>query len=540
MPASLDLRFDRFYSYQELTRALEQLAAFAPDRVRRHSIGRSPEGRELWMLTVTDFTRGDPDRKPAYLIHGNLHAQELSGTTAALYVAHHLVTDDTPELQRLLGEVVFYIVPRINPDGAEYALTTGGAIRSRLVPVPARNAIRPADVNGDGLILRMRIRCEDGDQRPDRQDPRLMVPREPHDDEGPFYRVFTEGFIEDWDGGEPREASYHKDFNRNWGANWRPEHQQYGAGDFPFSEPEMRAVAEFVAAHPNIFGALGFHTGCNGVLRPPASRPDEELNDRDLAVLRELGRKGEQATGFKLRAVTQYRLDESRPNRLQGHFTDWAYEHLGIYPFEIELGMLYQSAGITTDQYFASKSDEERREFDRAILRWHDAHPEAGAFVDWQPFEHPQLGRVEIGGLRMNAFANPDPRELPGIAEGCTRFILEHAGRYPHLRIVGVRVDAVGSDIFRIRATVMNTGGFPTYIAETGRDVRANRSPMARLELGDGMEMLSREAGVELGHLGARSGKRDLEWFVKGRGTARLVASAVKAGTAAVEIPIGG
>src|SRR5690606_2553467 len=113
-------------------------------------------------------------------------------------------------------------------------------------------------------------------------------------------------------------------------------------------------------------------------------------------------------------------------------------------------------------------------------------------------------GRVEIGGLRMSAFANPDPRELPGIAAGCTRFILEHVGRYPHVRIVGVRVDAVGSDIFRIRATVMNTGGFPTYIAETGRDVRANRSPMARLELGDGMEMLSREAGVELGHLGAR------------------------------------
>ena len=62
---------------------------------------------------------------------------------------------------------------------------------------------------------------------------------------------------------------------------------------------------------------------------------------------------------------------------------------------------------------------------------------------------------------------------------------------------------------------------------------------MARLEVGEGLEILSREAGVEMGHLAARSGKRDLEWFVKGRGTARLVVTAVKAGTVETEIAVG-
>ncbi len=537
--AIAELAFNRFYTYQEMTDALRGLAEAAPERARLHSLGRSPEGREVWMLAVTDYGVGVPDEKPGYLVHGNLHAQELSGTTAALFAAHRLAGASEPEVARLLGEVVFYIIPRLNPDGAEYSLTTGGSIRSRLVPLPAPNALRPADVDGDGLILRMRVRRPDGELKPDAQDPRLMVPREPHDLDGPFYRVYTEGLIEDWDGGEPRDATHHRDFNRNWGANWRPDHQQYGAGDFPFSEPEMRAIAEFVAAHPNLYGALGFHTGSNAVLRPPATRGDDDLNERDLNTMRELGRKGEAATGFKLRAIHQYRLDEGRPIRLYGHFTDWAYEHLGIFPFEIELGMLYQSAGVTTEQYFASKSDEERREFERAVLRWHDAHPEAGAFVEWRPFEHPQLGRVEIGGLRGSALANPNPEELPGIAAGCARFLLEHAGRYPRLRLVGVQVEPMGGHVSRIRATLMNTGGFPTHISEVGREVRANRSPVARLEVGEGLEILSREASIETGHLAALSGKRDLEWFVRGSGQARLVARSTKAGVVEEPLQIG-
>ncbi|MBI3944701.1 MAG: carboxypeptidase [Armatimonadetes bacterium] len=539
MPTVPDLRFDRFYRYAELTRALKRLSTAAPERARLESLGQTPERRDVWMLAVTDFAAGAPEEKPGYLVHGNIHASEVSGTTAALFLAHRLAGAEEPEIARLLAEVVFYIVPRLNPDGAETALTTGGPVRSRAVPLPLPNALRPTDVDGDGLILQMRLRTEQGDVKPDEQDPRLMVPREAHDTGGPFYRVFTEGLIENWDGGEPRDATYQRDFNRNWGAHWRPEHQQGGAGDFPFSEPEMRAAAQFVAAHPNIFGALGFHNGSSSLLRPPATRPDSEVNDRDLRLMKELGQKGEEITGLKMRAVTDYRLEGSKPLRLQGHFTDWAYEHLGIYPFEIELGTLMQSAGITTEQYFASRSDEERREFSRATLRWHDAHPGARAFIEWHPFTHPQLGPVEIGGWRSPFASNPDPNDLSDLSDRCARFILEHAGRYPHLRLADVAVDAVGGNVHRVRATVMNTGGFPTYVAETGREVRANRPPLARLEPGEGVEVLSRESAVETGHLGAFSGRSQLEWFVRGHGDVRLVVRSAKAGMVEQRLRIG-
>ena len=163
-----------------------------------------------------------------------------------------------------------------------------------------------------------------------------------------------------------------QNFNRNWGANWRPGTSSMAPATSP--SPSRSCIKwRSLPPHTQHLRRLASHR-VHAVLCP-RPRADDELNARDLAVLRELGRKGEDATGFKLRAVTQYRLDEGRPNRLQGHFTDWAYEHLGIYPPRSGGHALSICRHYDRPVAFASKSDEERREFDRAILRWHDATP---------------------------------------------------------------------------------------------------------------------------------------------------------------------
>ena len=84
--------FDRFLRYDELTAELQAMAAEHPDLLQVESIGRSHEGRDLWLATVTDRATGPHDAKPAHWVDANIHATEVTGSVAALHLLHHLVT----------------------------------------------------------------------------------------------------------------------------------------------------------------------------------------------------------------------------------------------------------------------------------------------------------------------------------------------------------------------------------------------------------------------------------------------------------------
>src|SRR5258706_9004056 len=120
--ASLDLRFDRFYRYADLSAILQGFAARRPDLFSLAAIGKSHEGRDIWLVTATRAATGAAADKPAFWIDGNIHAAELTASTACLYYLHTLEqgygTDD--EITRLLDTRAIYICPRINPDGAEW------------------------------------------------------------------------------------------------------------------------------------------------------------------------------------------------------------------------------------------------------------------------------------------------------------------------------------------------------------------------------------------------------------------------------------
>ena len=78
-------RFDGFLRHDALTKLLREYAEAFPSLVEVASIGRSHEGRDLWMATLTNRATGPAGDKPAFLVDGNLHAGELLGSTAVLY-----------------------------------------------------------------------------------------------------------------------------------------------------------------------------------------------------------------------------------------------------------------------------------------------------------------------------------------------------------------------------------------------------------------------------------------------------------------------
>src|SRR5512143_3017116 len=132
-------RFNKFYRYNELTRLLKEYVKEYPNLLRLESIGKSHEGRDVWLVTATSFSSGKDAEKPAFWVDGNIHASEVTASAAALYLIEALVTryEKDTNFKRALDTRVFYIVPRVNPDGAEWALADKPkVIRSSTRPYP--------------------------------------------------------------------------------------------------------------------------------------------------------------------------------------------------------------------------------------------------------------------------------------------------------------------------------------------------------------------------------------------------------------------
>ncbi len=516
MPGFSPPEYDHWYSYDQLTAYLQRTAELFPGLCSLRSLGATPEGREIWMLEVTDLAGSGADDKPVFFVHGNIHAKELAGTTVSLQLIHSLLTGEGQDVDvaSLLEEVAFCVVPRLNPDGAEFALVTGGEIRSRLEESRLPNCLYQRDVDGDGFIVSMRVERPDGNMKLSDADARLLVPREPTDDEGVFYHVYPEGMVHEYDGGDFTWCNRSHDFNRNWPANWHQEHEQGGAGDYPFSEPEMSALAGFVYSHPNIFGVLGFHCGTNAILTPPGTGSEDDLPAADREVFRQLSERATELTGFGPRATINYRCDSQPTINLRGHSADWGYQLMGLFHYEIELGNIYPAAGVSQEDYFGSEPRDLVR-FERDAIRYHDEHPEYGIFVDWRDFDHPQLGPVQIGGWKKFWMINPSLDELRDrIAPGSAQFIIEYAARRARLEIADISVDAFAG-VYRVRARVMNSGAFPTNVTERALALRSVKPVSVEMVLGNDMELLSRRRQFALGHISAHGRSSECEWFVR-------------------------
>jgi hypothetical protein len=226
----------------------------------------------------------------------------------------------------------------------------------------------------------------------------------------------------------------------------------------------------------------------------------------------------------------QYRGDDERDVQLHGHFHSTGYSHLGLFVYEFELGILENSAGISTAEMFAARSREEYEAQTRKLMAWWDEQPEEKRdpiYHPWTAFHHPQLGSVEIGGLLLRHTAGRTLPDLERIAEGTYRFTLAHAGRHPWVRGEEPTADQVAPGVWRIRVRVANRGAFPTHVTNRGRGLSRLRPVRVQFHPAEGVELLSAEGHRELGHLQGVTGSCMLEWFVRASAGADSLARVV-------------
>ncbi len=520
-------RFDAFYKHDELTRLLFAYAQAHPTLVAVGSIGKSYEGRDIWVATITNIATGAAEDKPAFWADGNIHAAELTASTAVLYFLNELVTKygSDADITQLLDTRVVYLCPRLNPDGAELALADRPRhIRSSTRRYPFEEdpveGLTPEDIDGDGRVLSMRIADPHGAYKRCEADPRLMVAREPGDFGGEYYRIIPEGYVKSYDGLTVKVNPDVEglDLNRNFPSFWRQEFEQVGAGEYPTSEPEVRAMVDFVIRHPNIGAAISYHTHSGVILRPMGTQSDDDMIPEDLWSIKRFSELGAKLTGYP--AISIWHDFKYHPKELIGGTQDWFYEHRGALFWVVEIWAPNREAGIT-DYQFVDWYREHSVEDDLKLLKWSDEHCGGKAHVDWKPFMHPQLGQVEIGGWdKMNFWRNPPPALREREAARFPKWMTKIALSLPKLELLRTEVRALGPDTWRVKLAVANSGWLAAYVTKRALARKTVRGVIFEIHLPEGdpsVSLVSGKPRIEGPQLEGHAPKTSLNAFLPSR-----------------------
>ena len=558
----------RYLDYAALTQQLATWEKKNPGLVRVSSLGKSAEGRDIPLVTIGH----DPDEgRPALWIDGNMHATEVCGSSVALAIAEDVIAIHAgksglslpPHMAEALKEAIFYIVPRISPDGAEAVLKTGRYVRSS--PSDARrhkghSYWESHDFDGDGNMGYMRQKSDDGELVELPEHPGVMVPRLP-EDAPPYYKLYPEGRIVNFDGRripDPYFLSDNQyDFNRNFPYSWAPEHEQAGAGDFPGSAPETRAILDFVTAHPNIFAWLNLHTFGGVLIRPLGDAPDHKMDQGDLAMYRQVEAWTKEFTTYP--TVSGFHEFLYKPDTpLKGDLTDYAYHQRGCIAYVVELWDIFNQIGVTPKKPFVDVYNRLDRKDFIALAKWDKDVNSGRVFKRWRKVSHPQLGEVEVGGLDLRVGVSNPPYEK--IAEVCTQqsaAFLRVAALIPRVEVTVTSREQVGADLTRIELRIANKGYLGTYGLSSAKKLPFAEPLRATLEA-EGVKLCApAEPVIDIGHLegwgrGLYNGvniffpwtrgnvhEKFVTLVAQGRGKLRVKVGSVRVGYRAIEIEIG-
>jgi hypothetical protein len=485
------LRFDHYHTVDVMYEWLRRWAERHPEIVELYEVGRSYEGRPILQMTLTNRSTGRKEDKPAAYFEGGRHSGEITSSESIMWLAQHLVEGygRDPRITRLLDTKAITLRPQNNPDGSNMYLHTAIANRSTVRPVDNDNdglldEDEADDIDGDGVIHQMRWQPSmtgrdtvAPDMVLDERDPSGRLMRRARSGETGVWRVLSEGIDNDGDGRYNEDGIGGLDLHRNYPENWRPNSggdatgrgwTQFGAGEFPLSEPETRSVVLWLLANPNISVVNSMDTRVPMHLRPPStSKSEERMYPEDLRYYQHFDTVGLRITQYPWAGDVYHTYatrnnPEGNPNPLFGHGPDFGYFYYGAIWYGDELW----NGGIFRDE----NGDGERDQLDALI--WDDRENGGAGFKPWTAAEHPDFGTVEIGGFHPKFFSqNGPPSVLELWASRQALFNLEMAYALPELEWRDVRVRRVqqhGADsaTYEVRAQWRNAGGLPTALRQ--------------------------------------------------------------------------
>ena len=499
--AAVPLRFDQYYTLEQVYGALEALHRAYPALTTLETVGKSEEGRPLMALTVNNPKTGAALDKPAMYVDGNMHGNEIQGGDIALYLLDYLLGGygKNSEVTALVDRACFYVVPVVNVDGRHHffadANTPSGSRTLRIPTDDDRDGLFDEDpyedLDGDGNICQMRRKDPFGAYRSDPEDPRLLIRVKPGE-KGEWAVLGQEGLDNDGDGQVNEDVEGYVDPNRNWGFDWAPSYVQGGSGEYPFSGVGLKALAEWTMARTNIVFAWSFHNNGGMLLRGPSRKGLGEYPPQDVAVYDFLGKQGE-------RIIPGYRYLISWKDlyTTYGDSGEWITQVMGAYFYcsEVFQGESEAFKGASERPEPGTPREEAVRDVfsdgvsDRERIKYSDHLVQGELYKPWKAYRHPLYGDIEIGGWVKMSSRLGAPFTIKDLVHRNAMAVLFTAKHLPEVSLEAIEVKPLGGGLFRVRTRLTNPKAMPTMSALAQK---ANLHPKDTLEVsGKGVKVVA-------------------------------------------------
>lgn len=500
-------QYDHYFLYQDIIDMCTSFVNDYPDLCSKETICITEKKREVIAMTLTNKNTGDPLDKPAFYMDANTHAGEITGNVVAMHMMDYLLTnyDSNSTCKKILDEYTVYVIPRITMDGSEVYLTSAYGLRSADRDYNVQDSgIKQFDLDDDGVIRSMRIKNKHGAWKKDVLNENLMVEREPDDIDGEFYDVFVEGIMDNYNGVNlyQKKAEWGLDFNRNYPYGWYNEVRQSGAGYYPLSNPENKAVVDFVLKHPNIGAVLTMHTSGGVLLYPPGTKHEKDGDPTDMKIYKTIGKMATKELDYPCINI----FDNFNKDQVffpSGAFDDWCYQDQGIYAYTMELWDLNKHIGKSVD-WFDKKEPtiEDMMDTYNKMIKFSEEN-DLDAFKPWTKIDHPQFGEVEVGGFNHKFLLQNCPcKFLKEEVEKATKFSLRYLLALPKLNIEDTIVTKLADNMYKVEAVIANDGYMPTYLSNEAKKLKKDESIKVTIE---NCKVLSKDKTIEIDSLGGYS-----------------------------------
>lgn len=528
-----------YNSHAAISARLKALAAKNSASGSLQSIGKSSGGKDIWLFTLS---KGDASKKPALLIVAGADGRHVAGTEINLLLLEKLLNLPTDSLSSILNSKTLYFVPGLNPDALEQTVSkikyarAGNSTSTDDDRDGQLNEDPFEDLNGDGLITQVRIEDPTGNYILNKKDPRLLVKADAAKGEKGKYLLFSEGIDNDNDGEFNEDGEGGVNIDQNFTYDY-PIFEK-GAGEYQASEPETRAILDFLYKSVNIHTVLTFGLANNLSEAPKFDRMKASKRiitgvlEKDAFNADLVSKIYNSKTGLK---------DAPVMPQTRGNFAQTVYYHAGRFSF-------------TTPGWWVPKVEDARdttkKDAPKApVLKKEDSSPESDflkwadkekidAFVNWTAIKHPGFEgkKAEVGGIPSYLMQNPPVKYLDTAAVKHQRFVVELLKAMPEVQIVNPKVESLPNGVSRVTVQVLNRGLLPTY-AEIGDKVRFVYKVRTDVKLSGSQTLLS---GKKTNYRGALDAGEVVEytWLVNGKGKLLIEAGCPTAGIQTIELNI--
>jgi hypothetical protein len=365
-PVGYAVDFKHYPTAEETNRFLDELERDYPTLVETYEVGRTWQDRPIRALRITnEAAPGELRDRPAMYVDGQHHARELISNQVATYTAWYLLNfyGQDPLITHLVDTRVLYVLPSANPDGNELVLTDYQVMRKTLNPsccdddfnaqgTPAPDGKTDEDYSvgygyGTHDLYRYHFKQAWADAHPadpfvdgwqqQQEQSRESLGRYTGALGGPMQPIPRRDM--DGDGLQDEDELGGVDSNRNYDTHWEggdplTPNETY-RGPSVWSEPETRAVRDFLLELDRVATGIAFHSGTDVILHPWGWSASADLPDVNTFEL--ISRKGSQLTEVNGFPGSPHTWTARGLYSATGSTMDWLYEQRGVLAWSPEV-----------------------------------------------------------------------------------------------------------------------------------------------------------------------------------------------------------